>query len=238
VTTPGAGSPWLLVLDTATTRIVVAAGTLDGRLIHVLDWPAGHRHGERLLPGVELLMSETGLVRSNLAGVIVGTGPGAFTGLRVGLATAKALAHALGVRIAGIGTGTALLRAARRGSGFGPGNAAGDGTGVLLMPAGPHDRVAVREGEAPRLLPGGTDPDLGPTDGLVAVDLEGRAPAVAVELGEAARSDLARALLELGAERLRTSGGDDVESLVPEYVTLPRGVRAAGGEIEWSRDPR
>lgn len=228
----GAPSPWLLAIDTGTSRVIVAAGEPDGRTIRVLDWFAGHRHGERLLPGVERLLAETGVARADLRGIVVGTGPGAFTGLRVGLATAKALAHAMGLPIAGVGTGVALLRAAAT-TGL-----AEVGNLVLLLPAGPHDRVQVRAGEPARLLPGGEEPALGAADVLVAVDLAGRAPEGALARGEAAQEGLAAALLELGAERLAAGAGDDVAGLVPEYVTLPRGVRAASGEIEWSHGPR
>lgn len=236
--------PWLLAIDTATSRIVVAAGSPDGRLIRAIEQPAGHRHGERLLSLVEQLLGETDLRRGDLAGILVGTGPGAFTGLRVGLATAKALAHALSLPVAGVGTGAALLRAAAAvaaaATEHGPGAAAmerGDGA-VLLLPAGPHDRVEVRAGSGARLLPGGSDPDLGPSDRLVAVDLPGRAPKDALARGEVALAGLAGALLELGAARLRAGASDDPARLVPEYVTLPRGVHAAGGEIEWSHGLR
>jgi tRNA threonylcarbamoyl adenosine modification protein YeaZ len=223
--------PWLLAIDTATSRIVVAAGDPDGRTIRALHLAAGHRHGERLMPGLEQLLAETRLERGELAGVVVGTGPGAFTGLRVGLATAKTLAHALALPIVGVGTGSALLRAAA---------AEGPGTRsvVILLPAGPHDRVVVRDGEPARLLPGGTEPDLGPADVLVAVDLAGRAPQAAVARGLRALDGLAGALLALGAERLRRGAGDAVAALVPEYVTLPRGVQAGGGDISWSHGPR
>ena len=44
-----------------------------------------------------------------MAAIVVGTGPGAFTGLRVGIATAKGMAHALGVPIVGVSTADALL---------------------------------------------------------------------------------------------------------------------------------
>ena len=159
----------------------------------------------------------------------MGTGPGAFTGLRVGLATAKTMAHAMRLPIAGIGTGEALLHAV-----------AGQARGpmALLLPAGPHDRVLVRAGASPALLPGGTDPDLPRSATLVAVDLEGRAPSAAADLGAIAARGLGAALLELGAARLRSGKADDVERLVPEYVTLPRGVSASKGEISWSHDPR
>jgi len=231
---PGPGTdgrrPWLLAIDTATSQVVVAAAGLDGTLLGATTWAAGRTHGERLLPAIGRLHGEANLRRSRIRGVIVGTGPGAFTGLRVGLATAKAIAHELGVPIVGVSTGEALLRAAA-------GAEEPPSPLVLLLPAGPNDRHVVRPGGAPLLLPGGTDPDLAPTDVLVAVDLAGRAPDDAIQRGERARRGLAAALVAIGLGRL-ADGGDDLARLVPEYVTLPRGVNAESGEVEWSRDPR
>ncbi len=45
-------------------------------------------------------------------------------------------------------------------------------------------------------------------------------------------------MLRLAAARLAAGDVDDLARLVPEYVTLPRGVRSEGGEVSWSRDPR
>ena len=224
------GDPVILALDTATTRIVVALGATDGTLLAEASWPAGYRHGETLLPAIEQLLAEYGVDRGRIAAIVVGTGPGAFTGLRVGIATAKGLAHGLGRPIVGVATGAALLAAARR-----TGTVEGD-VGALLLPAGPSERLLVREGMPAELLPTGTDPALGAGTWLVAVDLADRAPQDAVERGEAARAGLAAALLAMGAERLGRGDVDDLATLVPEYVTLPRGVRAVVGEVEWSRD--
>lgn len=224
---------WLLAIDTATTRAIVAAGALDGTPLGITTWIVGRTHGEQLLPAIGRLHGEANLRRSRIRGVIVGTGPGAFTGLRVGIATAKALAHELGVPIVGISTGEALLAAARA--------AAAEGSGdhlVLLVPAGPNDRLAVRTATRPMLLPGGTEPELRNGETVIAVDLDGRAPADAVALGERARDGLALALLRLGAARLAAGDVDDLARLVPEYVSLPRGVRAETGEVAWSRDHR
>ncbi len=218
-------APAILVIDSATTRVVVALGALDGTLIDALDWPAGYRHGETLLPAIADLFGRSGIERALLAAIVVGTGPGAFTGLRVGLATAKGLAHGLGCPIVGISTAEALLVGAAPRS-------------VLVLPAGPSDRLVVRHGEAARLVPAGSEPDLEPGETLVAVDLAERAPADAVARGEAARSALAGALVTLGAERVRAGDVDDLAGLVPEYVTLPRGVRSESGEVEWSHDRR
>jgi tRNA threonylcarbamoyl adenosine modification protein YeaZ len=223
--------PWLLAIDTATSRIVVAAAALDGTLLGVTTWEAGRTHGEQLLPAVGRLHGEANLRRSRIRGVIVGTGPGAFTGLRVGLATAKAIAHELGVPIAGVSTAEALLLAA---------TAAGDGPLerlVLLLPAGPNDRHVARHGGQAVLVPGGAEPDLAEGQVLVAIDLADRAPADALARGERARSGLPAALARLGATRL-DAGGDDLARLVPEYVSLPRGVTSEQGEVAWSRDPR
>jgi hypothetical protein len=71
----------------------------------------------------------------------------------------------------------------------------------------------------------------------VAVDLPDRAPAAALALGAQAEAGLSAALVRLGAERL-AAGGDDVALLVPEYVSLPRGVPALKGEVRWSHDHR
>ena len=227
----GSGLPGgpLLAIDTATSVAVVALGSADGRLEAEDSWSAGYRHGEDLLPRVRSLLAAQGVTLAELGGIVVGTGPGAFTGLRVGIATAKGIAHALSLPIAGVPSGEALLAAAA-------------GTGVpapvLLLPAGPNDTVLVRAGRAPERLAGSAPPAVEPGEMLVALDLADRAPAEAVALGGRARGGFAAALLRLGAERLATGNGDDLARLVPEYVTLPRGVAATSGEVAWSRDPR
>jgi tRNA threonylcarbamoyl adenosine modification protein YeaZ len=234
----------ILAIDTATTQVVVASGTPAGRIDGLTTWQAGYRHGETLLPTIGRFLGEQNLRRSRLAGIVVGTGPGAFTGLRVGLATAKGIAHGLGLPIVGVSTGEALLAAAAADGAGEPGSIgpAGEAIGdaapryVLLLPAGPSDRIVVRSGAAPALLVAGTDPDLEPGEILVAIDLEGRADPAALERGEAARDGLGAALIELGAGRLAAGDADDLARLVPEYVTLPRGVTAETGEVSWSHD--
>jgi tRNA threonylcarbamoyl adenosine modification protein YeaZ len=208
------GGP-LLVVDTATTRAVIALGGMDGTLRAERSWTAGYRHGEELLARIDALLRDERLAPAALGGLVVGTGPGAFTGLRVGIATVKGLAHALALPVVGVSTGEALIAAA------------GGGRIVLLQPAGQSDRVMTRHGAAPAILAGGEDPVLEPGDTLVAVDLDGRAPADAVEAGVRAHAGLAAALLGAGAARLAAGDPDDLATLVPEYVTLPRGVRAA-----------
>jgi len=222
---------WILAIDTGTSLVVVAAGSLDGSLLGVRTFAAGHRHGSHLLPAIEALTADSGLGLDRLAGVVVGLGPGAFTGLRVGLATAKTLAHALGVPIVGVPTGEALLRAAGAREGGDRGGA------TLLLPAGPHDRVVVVPGASPRLEAGDGGPE---PAGAIAIDLEGRASEAALGRGRRALSELPATLLRMGVDRLAASDVDDVDRLVPAYVSLPRGVATEVGDggVAWSRDPR
>lgn len=216
----------ILAIDTATTQVVIATGSPDGVTDGVSTWTAGYRHGETLLPSIGRFLGEQNIRRSRLSGIVVGTGPGAFTGLRVGLATAKGMAHGLRIPLAGVSTGEALLAAS------------GVSHPVLLLPAGPSDRLVVRPGEAAVPLPAGQEPEIRDGETVIAVDLEGRAPAEALQRGDAARARLGHELIRLGAERLQTAGPRELETLVPDYVTLPRGVRAADGSVAWSRDHR
>ena len=98
---------------------------------------------------------------------------------------------------------------------------------MLLQPAGPSDRVLTRAGEPPVILPGGTEPDLRARRAPGRGGPGGRAPDDAVARGDAAHEGLAAALLAAGAARLAAGDADDLARLVPEYVTLPRGVRDA-----------
>lgn len=217
--------PAILAIDTATTRVVVATGSPDGEVDGVSTWEAGYRHGETLLPSIERFLGEQNIRRSRLTGVVVGTGPGAFTGLRVGLATAKGIAHALTLPLVGVSTAEALLAAS------------GIEAPVLLLPAGPSERLVVRPDAVPEPVPAGTEPEVADGELIVALDLPGRADDDALARGEAARSRLGHELIRLGADRLKAATSE-LETLVPEYVTLPRGVRAAEGTVAWSRDHR
>ena len=132
-------------IDCATTQVVVASGSPDGRIDGLTTWQAGYRHGETLLPAIGRFLGEQNLRRSRLTGIVVGTGPGAFTGLRVGLATAKGLAHGLELPLVGISTAQALLAAAVARSPVGGPCA---GPAPAGRPVGPDPRQARRDADA------------------------------------------------------------------------------------------
>jgi len=91
----------LLGIETATRRVGVVLASDDGMLARVeLGGYADHgppRHAEQLAPAIEYCCDEIGTTLDHVSAIAVGTGPGLFTGLRVGVTTAKVLAQALRV---------------------------------------------------------------------------------------------------------------------------------------------
>lgn len=91
----------VLALDTSTPA--VTAGLVRGgellaeRVVH-----DGRKHGELLMPAVQAVCAEAGVRLAELDAVVVGAGPGPFTGLRVGMVTAAALGDALGIPVHGV----------------------------------------------------------------------------------------------------------------------------------------
>jgi tRNA threonylcarbamoyladenosine biosynthesis protein TsaB len=83
-------------MDTATPVTGVAVGSEAGTLAEVAVRHE-RRHAEVLVPAVQWVLAQAEVDPAALAGVAVGTGPGLFTGLRVGVSTAKALAQAWGL---------------------------------------------------------------------------------------------------------------------------------------------
>jgi tRNA threonylcarbamoyladenosine biosynthesis protein TsaB len=97
----------ILAFDTA-THVATSALVWDGEVLgEFASTPV------RLLEDVDALLRRGGVRESQLEGLAVGTGPGSFTGLRMGLATARALAFALGLPVAGVSTLAALAAGAQ-----------------------------------------------------------------------------------------------------------------------------
>ena len=97
------GQVLLLAFDTATPAVTVALRGDEGVLAEHTEIDA-RRHGELLAPGIEKVLAAAGCARTDLTGVAVGVGPGPFTGLRVGLMTARAFGDALDIPVYGVCT--------------------------------------------------------------------------------------------------------------------------------------
>ncbi|RSS74723.1 tRNA (adenosine(37)-N6)-threonylcarbamoyltransferase complex dimerization subunit type 1 TsaB [Streptomyces sp. WAC06614] len=101
----------LLAVDTATPAVTVALH--DGEsVVARSDQVDARRHGELLLPAVDKVLAEAGLKLDAVTDLVVGVGPGPYTGLRVGLVTAATFGAALGVPVHGLCTLDGLAWAA------------------------------------------------------------------------------------------------------------------------------
>ncbi len=98
----------VLAIDTATTDLV--AGVVDTATGDTLAEAvtATRAHNEQLVPTVQSLLDEAGRTFADLGAIVVGCGPGPFTGLRVGMATASALGQALSIPVHGVCTHDAV----------------------------------------------------------------------------------------------------------------------------------
>ncbi len=100
-----------LAIDTATEICSIALGNRE-HLIDETSFVAGRSHLEMLLPALERLLARQGLSVRQLEQIVAGTGPGTFSGLRVGVATCRALSQALAIPIAGSSSLAALAAGA------------------------------------------------------------------------------------------------------------------------------
>jgi len=102
----------LLAFDTATPLVTVALHD-GGDVVSELVSERPLQHGEQLAPLIDRILREAGLVRQDLTAIGVGVGPGPFTGLRVGLVTARTLGYVLELPVYGVCTLDVLAVEAR-----------------------------------------------------------------------------------------------------------------------------
>ena len=147
----------ILGVDTATDQVGVAIGGHEG-VIARFEARRERRHAETLAPAIQFVCQQAQIGLDELGVVAVDVGPGLFTGMRVGLATAKAMAQALRIPMIGIPSLDLLAFPCRR-------------TDRVVVPV-----IDARKGEVfysmYRTVPGGVqrvlEPTAGPVDDLVA----------------------------------------------------------------------
>jgi len=210
-----------LSIDTASELASIALSR-DGKLADDVAWRCRRNHTVELLPAIDKLLSDAGIDKGDLTAVFVCTGPGMYTGLRVGVSVAQGLAR--GLRIPALGVGRLELDA------YPHANFAGDivavhraGRGELAWAA--YRGNPWREVSAPRLsrpeelvaATAGRALVVGEVDEDLAAMLEGRDLTVREPAGEGR----ARSLAKLGFARLL--GGETAEPalLRPVYLRPP-----------------
>jgi tRNA threonylcarbamoyladenosine biosynthesis protein TsaB len=226
----------LLAIDTSTPRVAVAIGEA-GRVRGEIDLAGRRRHAEQLAPAIAYLCEQSRVEFDQLAAVAVGVGPGLFTGLRVGVTTAKIMAQALRIPVVPVPSLDLVafpLRYSRR-------------LLAVVVDARRHEVYSARY----RPVPGGvqrvSDYTVGPADDLVAelaasgddVLLAGdgidanRDAFAALDRVEHAGPDFeapsARALVELASGRVER------EEFVSPHEVRPLYLRASDAELAWGQ---
>ncbi len=100
----------VLALDTSSAASAAVVAD-DGTTLATRSTGEPRRHAELLTPLIDQVLTEAGVARDELTAVVVGTGPAPFTGLRVGLVTARTLGLALGVPVHGVSSLDAIALA-------------------------------------------------------------------------------------------------------------------------------
>ena len=225
----------ILGIETATERVGVSIGGHDG-VIASFQITRGRRHAETLVPAIEFMCREADVSLPEIGAIAVDVGPGLFTGMRVGIATAKAMASALEVPVI---TATSLE--------------------LLALAVAEDDRVVVpvvdaRKGEVFFSMYRGDDtavravatPTCGPIDSVVAAVIERGQSVIAVGDGarryhEALATDHR---IEIAAETFDHPSADTLvrlahrRSLREDWITADRVeafyLRQPDAEINWT----
>lgn len=212
-----------LVIEAASDEVGVALA-VEGVVGLSATWETQRNHSVELLPNIDHLLSDAGRAKADVSAVIVDVGPGGYAGLRVGVSIAKALAHALGVPIVGVGrlevdawgvageqAGIVRIVAVHR-AGRGEVAWAAYRTGAWADEIGP--RITKLEDLHAAIV--GGDVVTGDVDDALA-DVVRRVGATTAS----AQTHRVVALAALGAARLRAGRIDDAAALVPMYLRAP-----------------
>ncbi|WP_223068129.1 tRNA (adenosine(37)-N6)-threonylcarbamoyltransferase complex dimerization subunit type 1 TsaB [Paenibacillus caui] len=125
-----------LVMDTSTATLCTAVME-DGQLLAEHNFLAQRGHAEYLLPAVQEVLKASGTAQRELGGIIVGLGPGSYTGIRIAVTAGKSLAWSLGIPVVGVSSlETLALGAWARGAGIAAGDLAPAAEGRSLAGAG------------------------------------------------------------------------------------------------------
>jgi tRNA threonylcarbamoyladenosine biosynthesis protein TsaB len=226
----------LLAIDTATPRVAVAIGD-DGHVRGELALAGRRRHAEQLAPAIAYLCQELQVELRQVAAVAVGVGPGLFTGLRVGVTTAKIMAQALRVPVVAVPSLDLVAYPLRHGRRL----------LAVVLDARRHEVYSARYWPVPGGVQRVSDYTVGTADDLVAelaaggeevllagdgVDANREAFAALDRVEHAGpqfESPSATALVELATGRIER------EEFAPPWEVRPLYLRSSDAELAWER---
>jgi tRNA threonylcarbamoyl adenosine modification protein YeaZ len=205
----------IVAIESASTDPSVAVAARDGTVLRSDGWSATPRQAHELLPRLLSALELAGGSLRDVTAIGIGTGPGSFTGLRVGMSVAKGLAFALQRPIFGVPSLVAWL------------SAEPDADAAVARAGAGDAYLLLRGEEAPRIV----DRDqLATARGRLVAPAE---LVAAFELGDAIGPARAAAAVaaEVAARLNADPAGDDLDRLEPVYIRAPRGIGPAPAEV-------
>lgn len=239
------GTVLVLAIESATELAGVALADEAG-VMATATVSRGRRHAEAMAPSIEFVCRRAGVSVRDLDGLCVDVGPGLFTGLRVGVATAKALGFALGIPVATSSSLDVLASAlASTGAGAAPGSLLvpvvdakrGEVFSALYRVGPAGDRTLAKEGEErvspPQVLAASLAELGGPFllggDGARRYsDLLALVPGASLA-EDAPVNPPVEALARMGIAKLMQGLGEDAQKILPRYL------READARINWEQ---
>jgi tRNA threonylcarbamoyladenosine biosynthesis protein TsaB len=204
----------ILAIESASSDLSVAVAADDGSTLVVDGWSVGQRQAHELLPRLLAALDRAGGSLPDVTAVCVGTGPGSFTGLRVGMSVAKGLAFALELPLVGVPSLESWL--ASEPEALAAASRAGAREAYLLVRGEEETRILDRE-------------QLAATRGRLLAPAELAAAFALTESVQPLRA--AAAVAAAASVQLRANpSGSDLDRLEPMYVRAPRGIGPAVGE--------
>ena len=215
-----------LCIDAADDHPGIALA-VDGVAGPTLTWETQRNHSVELLPNIDRLLTEAGNTKNDVSTVFVDIGPGGYAALRVGVSIAKALAHGLGLPLAGVGRLELDAWGAARDAGLTAGRIVAvhrAGRGELAWAAYSRGDREWMEERAPAIAKAASvEPELHVGDVVTGDVDDALADAVRRAGATVVHADHHRgvALAELGHRRLAAGQLDDPTALVPMYLRAP-----------------
>ena len=220
-----------LAIDTSQEITTIALGR-DSQIIAEYTFHSKMTLLRRLLPNIERIIEDAGLQTQDIEAIIAGLGPGSFTGLRIGLTTAKSLAFVMNKPIVGVGTLDAIAKGispveselicpmmhARTGEVYWTifdSKASERLEEYRVSPISEALEAVTRHSASVRFCGSGVSKNI---DEIRKVFPNTKIPPLWTDLVRGA------ALLDLGMARLANGEADDAMSLVPMYVQKPTPV--------------
>ena len=224
----------LLAIDTSSLVLSCALADTDKL---VAEWTVQKRltHSEQLIPHLDEMMKEAGVDKKEITGIAVSIGPGSFTGLRIGLATAKMASYIWKVPLVGVDTLEALAW-----------NLSGSHAFILpLMNAQRGNVYAALYGAFPDIWEE-APAEVAPIDGVIAAAVKHGGPIIAVgECADVYKEKLIAAGISVasphnrccragsvamaGIAKLERGKKDDPLQLLPNYI------RRSEAEVLWEK---